>query len=85
MELLNIFNSGGLWIIPLICLIGGIIFLMQAYAASKSDSTTQVGGTVLDNTGNVPFYKTGQFVFAIILFLAAIGTYLWIASDYAGV
>jgi len=74
MEKLTIF-SGGLWLIDLLCIGGAIVFLYFALKASKSGSVT--GGSSSNPTRqyskeNVPWYKTGQGVFAIILIVAEI-------------
>lgn len=85
MTLLSIFG-GGLFIIPILLLIGAGIFLYQTIKASKSNSTTQVdSGTpnvhVEDNTGNIPFYKIPQFIFVVILAIAAIVSVIMMISD----
>lgn len=85
---LNIFHSGGLWIIPLGLLLACLWTLYRANKASKSGSI--VGGSysdpiIRDGGGNLPIYKTAQFKFAVILFIAFIVTVIWIASDYKGV
>ena len=74
--------GGGLWIIPLLTFAGSMIFLYQAYKASKSNSTTQLGdGRTLDNTGNVPIYKVGRFYFSVALFVATIVILLVMYGD----
>ncbi len=78
--------GGGLFLLPVITVIGAIIFFIQAYKASKSNSTTQVGtGTsdsrVVDNTGNVPITKTGQFWFAVVLAIATIVIIIMVNAD----
>lgn len=85
---LSIFNSGGLWIIPLGLLLACIRTLYRANKASKSGSV--VGGSysdpiIRDGGGNLPIYKTAQFKFAVILFVAFVVTLIWIAGDYKGV
>lgn len=91
MELLNIFNSGGLWLLPFIVLFAGIFCLYKAYQQSKSNSTTQVNkgqgvpGTIHDNTGNVPIYKLGLFYWGVALVAVSIYMFFAIGSDYRGV
>ena len=71
MTLLSIF-SGGLWFIPLLTLAGSLLFGYKGYKASKSNSTQQSGTVTNDNTGNVPFLKTGYGIFSIILAVATV-------------
>lgn len=90
MTLLNIFHSGGLWIIPFILYLASLWSFYRGYLSSKSNSTTQVDtGTpnahVEDNTGNVPFTKTPQFKYGVALFVIATIVLIWIALDYQGV
>lgn len=74
--------AGGLFIIPLLTFAGGCVFTVQAYIASKSNSTkqTETQGT-LDNTGNVPIYKIGRFYFGMALFLATLIIIIMINAD----
>ncbi|MBN8668778.1 MAG: hypothetical protein J0M30_14870 [Chitinophagales bacterium] len=73
--------SEGLWIIPTLTFIGGLIFLYFGYRASRSGSERyeKVNGVdkLVSSDENVPLHKTGQFVFAVILFLATIGIIIW--------
>lgn len=62
----------GVWIIPMLMLLGGLTFMYLAYRASKSNSTQQYSGGTKDNTGNVPIYKVGKFWLAVALFVAAV-------------
>jgi len=81
MNLLTAFGEG-LFIVPLLPFIGFCIFMYQAYKASKSNSTTDMGTHgIKDNTGNVPIYKTGYFVLAIGCLLGAIGATIWILLE----
>lgn len=80
MTLLSAFG-GGLWIIPLGLLLASIWSAYRGYRSSKSNSTTQVPGGIINNTGNVPFYKTGGGAFSIILFLALIVVCILMYSD----
>lgn len=70
--------ADGLWIIPTLTSIGAIIFGVAAYRGSKSNSTTRIPGApgqpdqIIDNTGNVPIYKFGQFWFSVALVVATI-------------
>lgn len=73
--------AGGLWILPIVTLGGMLFFLYKSIMASKSNSTTDVGGRVIDNTGNVSFYKTGWFVFVVGLFIATVAIIWMVNSD----
>ncbi len=66
--------SGGLFIIDILLIGGAVTFLYFALKASKSGSVTgrTVDNPLQESDINVPWYKTGQGVFAIILFLAEI-------------
>jgi len=78
MTLLNVWAEG-LWIVPLLPLIGFFIFMYRAWKASKSNSTIDMGyHGVKDNTGNVPIYKTGYFALAIGCLLGVIGIIIWV-------
>ena len=91
--LINIFHSGGLWLIPLVLFAGSARCFWLAGKAAKSNSTQQrglgsSGAHTVDNTGNVPVGSEdnkGYFVWGIMLFLCAVGSLIWIASDYKGV
>lgn len=73
--------QGGLWIIPTLTFIGGCIFFYFGYRASKSGSEQyqKVNGVerLVSSDKNVPIHKTGQFVFAVILWLATVGIIVW--------
>lgn len=62
--------AGGLWILPVVCLVGSAIFFRLAYKSSKSGSTMNpsFGG---GEGGNVPIYKHGFFWFSVVLLVAA--------------
>lgn len=63
--------SEGLWIIPLVTLLGALIFFIQSYRSSKSNSMIHnPHGPTIDNTGNVPMYKMGRFWFGVALTVA---------------
>lgn len=70
MKLLNIFNSGGLWLIPFATL---IMFIVQLYRTFSSGKTTE------------PIYKTAQFKWAMCWLVATIILFIWLAVDYKGV
>lgn len=71
----------GLFLVALLPFLGSLYFFYTAYKASKSNSTTQVGTTVIDNTGNVPIYKTGRFWFGVALIVATIAIIWAVNSD----
>ena len=67
-----------LWLAPTLTGIGSLIFGIAAIIGSKSNSTTRIPGApgqpdqILDNTGNIPIYKFGQFWFSVVLALATL-------------
>ncbi len=62
--------GGWLWIIPLLTLVGAIIYMVIAYKASKSGSQTQdLQKGVQYSDENIPIYKLGQFKFSVALFI----------------
>lgn len=73
--------AGGLFILPILTLAGAAFFYWKAYKASKSNSTTQHGTTIEDNTGNVPIHKTGWFIFSMGLLIATIAIIWMVNSD----
>lgn len=80
MNLLSAFG-GGLWIIPVGLLLAAAWSAYRGVRSSNSNSTTQIPGGTLDNTGNVPYLKTGGGAFSIIFLLAAIVSFFLINSD----
>lgn len=78
--LLGIFG-GGLWIIPLLTLIGFVIFLRLALKASHSGSTQQTPGGIVESDQNVSIWKTGWIWFAIACALATIAIVCLMISD----
>jgi amino acid permease len=87
MTLMNIFHSGGLWLIPVLLLLASGWSFYRGYLSSRSNSTTSNPdtGEITDNTGNVPIYKTPQFIYGVVLFVISIIAFIWIGSDYRGV
>lgn len=90
--LLNIFHSGGLWVIPLMCLGGSLYCLYRAYRIHNSgqqlrDDTpgSPTRGQWIDVPGKYPYSKIGVAYFGVALLLAFIITLLVISSDYKGV
>ena len=74
--------GGGLWIIPVGLFVAAIYSAVRGYRSSKSNSTQQLpGGGYKDNTGNVPFYKTGGGVFSIILFVVGVIFLIWMINE----
>ncbi len=79
--------ADGLWIVPTLTAIGSLIFGISAYRSSKSNSTTLVPGPpgqpdkIIDNTGNVPIYKLGQFYFFVALAVATIVIIIMVNND----
>ncbi len=72
--------------VPIACFSAALWSLYRAIKSSRSNSTTQVGlGSsnvrTLDNTGNVPWYKTPQFIFACIFTAAGIISVFMLIAD----
>ena len=79
-----LFLGGGLWIIPLLTLIGSLIFFYQSYKASKSVSVrhpNSAGKPAFVSDENVPIYKVGVFKFAVALLVATIVIFFMMYSD----
>jgi len=72
--------SKGLWLVALLPFLGSLWFFYTAYVASKSNSTQQSGVVTSDNTGNVPMYKTGRFLFGVVLLVATI-VIIWVVNS----
>ena len=91
MYLLNVFHSGGAWVIPVVLFLAAFYTLYKGYKASKSGSKKQIfdkdGNYVRTEKSdiNVPIYKTNQFKFFLILFAAAVVVLIAMASEYKGV
>lgn len=74
--------SGGLFILPLLTVIGAAIFGYQAYKAHNSGFTQQVkdfnaegkliGVRTVEGDEKIPYYKIGQFWFSVALVVATI-------------
>ena len=80
MQLLGVFG-GGLWIIPVILFLAAGWSFYRGYRSSKSNSTITTYQGVQDNTGNVPIYQTGGFVFGCIFIVALIAVIFLMAAD----
>lgn len=82
-----LFLGGGLWVIPLVTLLGGLVFLYQSYKASKSGSVTHASSVTGRKASeysdkNIPIHKTGgKFYFAVALFIATAVILLLMYSD----
>lgn len=90
MTVLNIFHSGGLWVIPILLFLFALWSIYRGYKSSKSNSTTQVGsGTrgvrIDDNTGNVSIVHTPQFWIGVALIVFGVIAWIWIGADYKGI
>lgn len=81
MNLLSAFG-GGLWIIPLLFLIGIVIWIISGLRSAKSGSAQQdlQHGTQYSDI-KVPFVKSWQLKFAIFLALVLIGVIIWMYSE----
>jgi len=79
MTLLAIFPEQ-YWI-PIGLLAAALWSFYRGYRSSKSNSTTQVPGGIINNTGNVPFVKTSGAIFGFIFLAAAIASFAWMYSD----
>lgn len=87
MTVLNIFHSGGLWIIPFLLFAFATWSIYRGYKSSQSNSTTQTGtGTpgvrIEDNTGNVSIFHTPQFWIGVALIVFGVIAWIWIGADY---
>ena len=75
--------QAGLWIIPVITIIGSIIFGWLTYKSATSGSNTydSRGAKTGIDGGDVPFYKIGWFYFSAGLFIATIVIVIMVNSD----
>lgn len=73
--------QGGLFLVAVLPFLGSLYFFYTAYKASKSNSTTQEGTTIVDNTGNVPIYKVPRFWFGVVLLAATAIIIILVNSD----
>jgi hypothetical protein len=78
--------GGGLWIIPLVLLLGSLWSFYRGYTQWKSGSggwVTQPNGTKkwVESDEKVNFWSIGATVFGIILLLAAIGSFVWMQLE----
>lgn len=85
MELLNIFHSGGAWLIPFALVLAALWSFYRAYRSHNSNSTTTNTGGFQDNTGNVPYTQLPSFWAGVALVVIAIIVFFVIGSDYRGV
>lgn len=87
MTLLNIFNSGGLWLLPTVTFVMFLVTLYKAYLASKSGSVTGGGNLKprVESSQNVPIYKTAMFKWSMCWLAATIILLWWLIVDYKGV
>lgn len=77
-----LFLGGGLWIISVLLVVGGVIFVGQAAKASKSNSTTEIPGKGWkDNTGNVKITSLAKFWIGVALFVFAAAALLLMYND----
>lgn len=72
--------SDGLFIVPLLPIVGSLYFFITAYQSSKSGSTInqRFGG---GESGNVPIYKLARFWFGMALLVAAAGIIFWVNAE----
>ena len=84
MNLLGVFG-GGLWIIPLILILGSAWFFYVGYRAWKSGTAgwTWIGNTPkwVESDKRAPFFSVGQVIFGLILFVAFIVTVILMVGD----
>lgn len=83
--ILNIFHSGGLWLIPFALLLTSAWSFYRAYQSHNSNSTRNDTSGFHDNQGNVPYTQIGSFWFGVVLALAAVVSFFMINADYTGV
>lgn len=90
---LNILNSGGLWVIPLVLFAIGITIIIMGMKSAKSNSDQQVdlgspNAHTEDNTGNVPLGQRGNLwplVWGVGLIIVAIAVFIYLNAEYKGV
>lgn len=72
--------SDGLFIVPLLPIVGSIYFFVTAFQSSKSGSTINpvFGG---GEGGNIPVYKLARFWFGVALLVAAAGIIFWVNME----
>lgn len=81
------FLGGGLIVVPLITLVGAVIFFLVAMKSRKGGSEKYVkdpdgltGKWVKDGV-KISLLKNGYFIFSMICVAATIGILLWMYSD----
>jgi hypothetical protein len=72
----------GLFLVPWLLGIGAAACLVISILKSKSGSTKQTTGGIEQSTINVPFYKTGQFKWAVGLTIVLIIVLLFVNSGW---
>ena len=80
MTLLSTFG-GGLFIIPILTLLGAVLSFRKAYISHNSNSTQSTKGGLIDNTGNVPYTQIGSFWFGVIFVASTIVIVLMMHLD----
>jgi hypothetical protein len=87
MTLLNILNSGGLFLLPAATLVSFLVNLYLAFKSSKSGSVIGGGNGQerQESNQNVPFYKTSRFKWSLCWLVFTIILLWWLIVDYKGV
>lgn len=73
---------GGPYVIPVALYVIAAICFVASYFSSKSKSTQQVSGVGIVEGGNVPYLQTWPWKFGLGFLICAIGSNIWIYSDY---
>jgi membrane protease YdiL (CAAX protease family) len=76
--------QGGLWILPVICVLGGLFFVYQGFKNSKSGSFTQdqnVRGGIVNSKENIPLLKQPRFWIGAVMLVAALVIVIAVNGD----
>lgn len=73
--------AGGLWLVPTVAIVGGIIFILIAIVSHNSGSNLiDAGATTNKEGGKVPLKKMAKFWGGVILVF--LGLAAWIGINY---
>lgn len=74
--------GGGLWFIPLVVFLGALYSYYRGYKQSKSGSLEDGGGgSSVDSSVNVPFWKCPATIYGYILTVISIVIFFAIKAD----
>jgi uncharacterized membrane protein YhdT len=80
MNLLSTFG-GGLFVVPLLFIIGIVVWMIAAIRSSKSGTKQQTPAGTVYTDKKTPFTKTWPFLFACILIVILIGVIYWMVQE----